>query len=318
MRSVVAVFLYCLLLAACARRPTPTPQRLPTRAPSPAPTATPFAASAIDYYQQGVERQQAGDSEGALQYLTWAIQRDPGLVRAYVARSSVYLARGDLNQALTDADAAVEIAPSARSYSLRGEALRMMGRYEQALDAFDKALESDSGLATETFQSRWAAARAVGDTERIVALSEEYAAARSDDPLRHYYYAWADLELGMHREAISVLVEGIGESGHPPALLWYVLGQAYSEIEAWPEAAASIEAARALVEAGDNSMGLHADRPVVHLFAALGQAYLGIGRCADAETMLTHAMSIGAPASEYLPLLQKAQVCQTPTANASP
>lgn len=319
MRSVLSLLVCCHLLTACASAtPTPTPQRLPTRAPGATPTATPFAVAALDYYRRGVERQRAGDAEGALQYFSWAIQRDPGLMEAYVSRGSVYLAQDDLSEALSDVDIALELEPSARSYVLRGEALRMMGQYRQALEAFDEALARDPSLRGDTLHSRWSAARGAGDVDLMSALSAEYAGDHSDDALRHYYRAWAALESGMREDAIAVLVGGIGSSTDPPALLWYLLGQAYYEIEAWPEAVASLETARALVEAGDTSMELHADRPVAVLFVALGQAYMGSGRCVDAESMLTYAITVGAPASQNLTLLREAQACQTPTPNTAP
>jgi tetratricopeptide (TPR) repeat protein len=270
----------------------------------------------MDYYRRGVESQRTGDADGALRYFTWAIQRDPSLVEAYVSRGSVYLAQDDLSEALSDADVALELEPSARSYALRGEALRMMGQHRHALEAFDRALARDPSLRGDTLHSRWSAARAAGDADLMFALSEEYAQDHSDDPLRHYYRALAALESGMREDAINVLVGGIGESADPPALLWYLLGQVYSEIDAWPEAVASLETARALVEAGDTSLALHADRPVPELFVALGQAYLDAGRCVDAESMLAFAISNGAPASQHLPTLREAQVCQTPTPNA--
>jgi tetratricopeptide (TPR) repeat protein len=272
----------------------------------------------MDYYEQGVERQRSGDMEGALRYLTWALQRDPDLVDAYVARSSVYLAQGSLFQALDDADVALEIVPSARSYLLRGEALRRMGEYREALEAYEKALRHDPGLKRETFSSRWSAARAAGNTDGMSSLSDEYGKAHPDDPLRHYYRAWVALESGAQEDAIRVLVEGMAESTDPPALLWYLLGQIYCETGAWMEAVASLETTRALVEAGDNSLVVHADPPVAHLFVALGQAYLGAGRCADAESMLTYAVAVGAPASDSLPLLRQAQSCERPTPILTP
>jgi tetratricopeptide (TPR) repeat protein len=265
-----------------------------------------------------VERQRAGDAEGALQYFTWAIQRDPGLVEAYVSRGAVYLAQDDLSEALSDVDIALGLEPSARSYLLRGEALRMMGQYGQALEAFDEALARDPSLRADTLHARWSAARGAGDADLMYALSEEYAGDHSDDPLRHYWRAWAALESGKRQDAIDVLIGGIGTSADPPALLWYLLGQAYCDLEAWPEAVASLETARALVETGDITMKLHADRPVADLFVALGKAYMGAGRCVDAESMLMYAISVGAPASQNLTLLQEAQACQTPTPDAAP
>jgi hypothetical protein len=184
------------------------------------------------------------------------------------------------------------------------------------MDCYRRRVERQR--AGDPFHSRWSAARAARDGDRTSAFSEEYAGDHSDDPLRHYYAAWAALESGIRQVTIDVLVGGIGDSADPPGLLWYLLGQACSEVEAWPEAVVSLETARALVEAGDVSMALHTDRLVADLFVALGQAYLGAGRSVDAESMLAYAISIGAPDSQHLPILMEAQVCPTPTPNAAP
>jgi uncharacterized protein HemY len=162
------------------------------------------------------------------------------------------------------------------------------------------------------------AARGAGGADRILALSREYIGDHSADPLAHYYRANAALVRDAPLESISTLVEGIEQSVRPPALLWYLLGWSYIEIQAWPQAVVSLETARALVEAGDSTLGLHSDQPVAMLFVALGKAYLGAGRCVDAESMLSHAISIGALGPEPLSALQEAQVCQMATPTASP
>jgi tetratricopeptide (TPR) repeat protein len=321
MKPSRSLILCCLVLAACAS-PTPTSERLPTRAVAevvlPAvDDATPFAIPAEAYYGQGIGRQRAGDARGALQHLTWAIRRDPRLAPAYVARGSVYLGQGEGERALGDADAALGIEPSADAFLLRGEALRFLGRHQEALAAFDSALELNPALRDGTFNSRWLAARAAGDPARLAALGEEYAAGHPDDPLRHYYQSWALIESGATMEAVRLLVDGIRGAAQAPALLWYALGRAYAGEEAWPQAVRAFETARALLEAGDASLGLHAEQPVADLFIALGKAYLGAGRCTDAATMLAYAGSIGAPASSYMPALQEAQLCPTPTPRAT-
>ncbi len=309
--------LFCLLLAACASSSTATPPedglRLPTRAPTVTPTPTVVVLSAEAYHERGVERQRAGDLDGAQRYFSWAIRRDPAFAPAYVSRGSVYLAQGELDQALQDADAALEIEQTARAYLLRGEILREMERYAEALRAFDRALARDPGLRDQTFRSRWEAARAVEDEDYLSALGSEYAGDHQGDWLRHYYRAWASLASGRYEQAIATLVAGIEASREQPALLWYLLGRAYTGIEAWREAVASLETARGLVQAGDDTIAIHTERPVADLFVALGRAYLGAGRCVDAETMLAYGMSIGAPASEHLDALERARVCQTPT-----
>ncbi|HUX77441.1 MAG TPA: tetratricopeptide repeat protein [Anaerolineae bacterium] len=312
--------LLALLVAACAApAATPTPERLPTRAPTPTPTATPFSIPAQAYYEDGLARQEAGDAEGALQSFTWAIQRAPDFAPAYVARGTVYLAQGGLRRALAEADAALEADPaSAAAHALRGETLRMLGRARPALEAFDQALALDPALRAETFRSRWLIARTAHNGGRLLALSREYTDAHPDDPLRHYYQGWAFVEMNVPDVAIDALIEGIEATPDPPAPLWFALGQAYAAEKAWPESVTSFEATRALVQAGDTSLIVHSDRPIVDLFSALGVAYLRAGRCVDAEIVLAYALEVGAPAAAYGATLEEARLCQTPTPTATP
>jgi len=315
------LFLCCLLLLSGCASPSVTPtrsQRLPTRAPTPTPTVTPFAISGWAYYEEGLARQQAGDAEGALQSFTWAIQRAPDFAPAYVARGSVYLAQGEFDLALAEADAALELEPSGAAHALRAETLRLLDRNRAALKAFDQALDLEPGLREGTFYSRWLAARALHDTSRMLALGIEHADRRPNDPVRPYYQGWAFIELGTPDVAVNTLVEGIESTPDPPALLWFALGQAYAANRHWPEAVVTFEATRELVQAGDNSLAIHSDQPIADLFSALGRAYLGVGRCADAETALEYAISIGASASKNSAALEQARICQTPTPTITP
>lgn len=310
---------FCLLvlsLTACACS-TNTPERLPTRAITPTPTPFPIAAQI--YYEEGLARREAGDAEGALQSFTWAIQLAPDFAPVYVARSTLYLSRGELLQALADADIALELDPSnGAAHALRGETLRLRGRPRSALESFDQALALDPALGPDTFRSRWLAARAAHETDRFLPLSQEYADAHPQDPLRHYYRGWAFIEMDAANLAIRILADGVEDTPEPPAALWFALGQAYAADHSWQEAITSFEIVRMLVQAGDTSLLVHSDRPIVTLFDALGRAYLGAGRCADAEVMLEYAIQIGAPASEYATLLEEARVCQTPTPTSTP
>ena len=310
-------------LAGCAApSPTASPLRLPTRiplTPTANPTPTPLTIAARTYYEEGLARQEAGDAEGALQSFAWAVQLAPGFAPAYVARGTVYLAQGKPHSALANADVALKADPtSAAAHALRGETLRLLGRARLALEAFDQALALDSDLKPETFRSRWLVARAAHNAGRLLALSREYAEAHPDDPLYHYYRGWGLVELGSPRVAVKALIQGIEATPNPPALLWFALGQAYVVDRSWQEATTSFEAARALVQGGDTSLVVHSDQPIADLFGALGRAYLGAGRCVDAETVLEYAIDIGAPASGYTTALGEARVCQTPTPTATP
>jgi len=322
MRMSRLIVVCCLLLAACQRgsasRTASSESRLPTRLPTDVPTVTPFSVSAEAYYEQGVERQRTGDIDDAEQYLSWAIERDPDFAPAYVARGGIHLRRGELDRALADVDAALEIEPTARGYALRGEVLRQREAYREALRAFDAALTRDASLKDAMFQSRWAAAQGAEDEVYLSELGSEYAAAHPGDWMSYYYRAWASFESQAYDGAIALLVEGIEASARQPALLWYLLGCSYMEIEAWPEAIVSFEAARTLLESDDLSMTVHTDKPVADLFVALGRAYLGAGRCADAETMLAYGLSVGASTAEHLPALEEARICQTPSPESAP
>jgi tetratricopeptide (TPR) repeat protein len=312
--------LAALLLGACASpagTPALTPTatevgaRLPTRLPTPTPTATPFPLSAEAYWRRGVQSQRNGERVQAERYFSWALQIDPLSAQAYISRGALLLGQDELDGALRDAEAALEIEQTASGYRLRAEAERRLGEYERALASFDQALARDSSLRDETFVSRWRAARALDDVDRLSSLGDEYARDQPDDPLRHYYRAWPSYRAEQYDGVIDSLVEGIGESPDQLAVLWYVLGRAYAGIEAWPEAVISLETARQRLEAGDRSLVAHTEQPVADLFIALGHVYLGAERCADAETMLAHGLSAGASMEEHLSALEKARSCQT-------
>jgi tetratricopeptide (TPR) repeat protein len=318
----ISFLLTLVALAGCATPspgPTTSPLRLPTRIPTTTPAPTPTPVDVQPYYEAGLAYQETGNLAEALQSFTWAIQLAPGFAPAYVARGSVYLAQGELYPALADAEAALEIDPTnALAHALRGEALRLMGRHYLAAQAFDQALELDSALKPETFRSRWLAARGTRDRNRLLKLSYEYTVAHPDDPTNHYYRGWAFIEQGDPHSAIEILIRGIETAQDPPGLLWFALGYAYSANHSWQEALTSFETTRTLVQMGDTSLDLHSDQPVADLFTALGQAYLKVGRCVDAEAMLDYAIAVGAPASEYAAMLEEAYLCQTPTPTFTP
>ncbi len=317
--------LFGLLMTACAARNEPeTTLRLPTRIPrTPTPTATvtltPFPIPAQAYYEEGLARQAAGDLTGALQSFDWALRRDPAFTAAYVARGTVYLNQGRPHRARAEAQAALEIAPqSVPALVLEGESLRAIGQPALAVDAFRRAVELEPSVLEEIFRSYWLAAQAADDTTRMVALSREYGKLHPDDPLRHYYRAWPFIAMDGGNAAIKILVQGIETTPDPPALLWFALGTAYTQEEMWSDAVTALEAARILVQTGDTSLALHSDRPVTDLFLALGRAYLGAGRCVDAETMLQYAVDIGASPEMAAGWLEAASMCQTPTPTETP
>ncbi len=312
---ILAVLL--LALAGCST-PTPAPAsvsplRLPTRIP-PTLTPTPPPPDVQGYYEEGLTYQRAGDTDAALQAFSRLIELAPDFAPAYVARGGIYLVHREYALALADANAALEADPTlATAHALRGETLRLMGRPAQALIAFDEAVAHDPNLKATTFHSRWLAACAAHAVPRLRALGREYTFEHPDDPMGSYYRGWSLVEEGNSRAAISALLRGIEAVPQPPALLWFVLGQAYAAERAWQEAIVSFETAYRLVQSGDASLTLHTDRPAADLCGALGRAYLGAGRCPEAEAMLKYAIEFGASAAEYDDAIREARLCQTPT-----
>jgi tetratricopeptide (TPR) repeat protein len=316
-KRLTPFLLSLLLLAGCAA-PAETPrQRLPTRALTATPTEVPIPARR--YYEQGLAYQRAGDLERAEEAFTQALTVDADFAPAYVARGTVYLAQRALDRALEDAQAALGMAPgNAAAYALRGETLRLLDRPRAAATAFDRAVALDEDLGEATFRSRWLIARALEDEERMLDLGREYAADHPEDPQRAYYRGWALIELQTPLAAIHTLSGAIRETSDASALLWFALGRAYAETGAWSEALTCFENARALVERGDMSLQVHTDQPVALLFNTLGQAYLRVGRCVDAEVMLEYAATVGEPVSAYTETLEEVRACQTPTPTATP
>jgi tetratricopeptide (TPR) repeat protein len=282
-------------------------------------TPAPTQVDAWPFYEAGLVCREAGDDECSLQSFTRAIEIDPGFAPAYVARGSVRLAQGQFDMALDDADSAVAVDPDdASSHVLRGEILRQLDRPHEASKAFDRAVVLDPVLEEEVFQSRWLAALAGHDAQLLTDLGRQYSGSHSKDPLRHYYRGWAYIEGGDSDVAVYLLVGAIGGTPRPPALLWFTLGHAYAESGLWHEAVTCFEVAGELIQAGDNSLEIHTERPVADFFAAMGQAYLGVGRCADAEAMLEHAVAIAGPLSEYSALLEEIDHCKTPVPTPTP
>ncbi len=294
-----------LVLIGCTVAPSPA-----AVSPQPAPPPTPTPGPAV-LYEQGLARQQVGDWTGARAIFSRALELDPGFAPAYRARAAVYLALGDGPAALQDAQKAIMLAPEdPGAYALLGEVLRRAFHDPlQALDAYDAAIRRDPSLSPALFLARWECAVAAARSDRMAELAAEYARLHPNDPLRMYYRGRALLAQGLPRVAIRVLGETIEQEGSPAAL-WFVLGEAYAAERAWREAVICYEQARALMEAGDSSLGVVSGNPAAALALALGTAYLYTGRCGDAEAAFRYARALNSPQPDLPTLLGQAMICR--------
>ena len=84
----------------------------------------------------------------AAKHFTLAINLDKANHILYSNRSGAFAAMGDGTRALSDADACVKKAPNwAKGYSRRGAAYVVLGRYKDAIEAYNSGLAIEPGNA---------------------------------------------------------------------------------------------------------------------------------------------------------------------------
>jgi len=116
----------------------------PNQSPPPGPPALdPTRSQARTAYEQGVRQIGARDYGGAMQSLTQAIQLEPTLAVAYVARGSANIGLRRYSEAAADYESALRLDGSMASplYGL-GEALRAMGRSTDAKQYYERYASS--------------------------------------------------------------------------------------------------------------------------------------------------------------------------------
>ncbi len=121
---------------------------LPLKAGTPAPAlppTDPARGKARAAYEQGVKQIKEREYAGALQSLNQAIQLQPGLAMAYLARGSAKMGMQQHSDAVSDYQSALRLDSNlaAPLYGL-GEALEAMGRPAEARDYFEKYAGSTS------------------------------------------------------------------------------------------------------------------------------------------------------------------------------
>lgn len=95
------------------------------------------------YTAEGVD----ADLDAAIADLTWALQRRPGYVEAYLNRGIAYYERGlpgDINQALTDLDRAVALAPTERRVHFNRGLARIRRGSDDWADDFELLLTQNA------------------------------------------------------------------------------------------------------------------------------------------------------------------------------
>ncbi|NIS79510.1 MAG: tetratricopeptide repeat protein [Anaerolineales bacterium] len=123
---------------------------------------------AVNHFNRGVDYQEQGQLDLAIEAYTEAIAINPDFADAYLNRGVAYSEKGDFDQAIVDYNKAIEINPQfADAYSNRGVAYAVTGQYDQALVDLDKAIELDASLA-RTYFVRGALYSDLGEREKAM------------------------------------------------------------------------------------------------------------------------------------------------------
>jgi tetratricopeptide (TPR) repeat protein len=83
------------------------------------------------------------DTQRYLDMADEVVRQNPSDPNAYFSRHQAWARLGRLDLALQDLDAAIRLRPQPSTFECRGEILRQMGRYEEALGEFNRAEAMD-------------------------------------------------------------------------------------------------------------------------------------------------------------------------------
>ncbi|MBC6434143.1 tetratricopeptide repeat protein [Nostoc sp. HG1] len=135
-------------------------------------------------YQEGVNKYEAGNYEGAVEHLNQAIELDPKNALAYNKRGDAYYRLGDYEQAQADSSQAISLNPQdANAYFDRGFAFSELGKYKEAIADYTQAIKLNSkdayayygrGLARTQLKDNKGA---IGDFSKAIALKPQYTEA---------------------------------------------------------------------------------------------------------------------------------------------
>ncbi len=129
---------------------------------------------------RGRVRRLNGEHQAAVQDFSAALEIDPQNGKAYAGRGLSQLARGRVNEALSDCDMAVTFAPDyARGHLCRARAYLRLDQPVLVSTSVSRALELSPNLA-DAFVVRAELAEQVGDIEAALA---DYRTALEQDPL---------------------------------------------------------------------------------------------------------------------------------------
>lgn len=240
----------------------------------------------------------------------------------YQNGARLFLALGQSDHAKALIWNAIVLAPSTMdSWLLLHLISRDLQDWQTAEYALNAALSLEPQRADDLFWDRWLLAVETENVGRMTALAESFELRHPEDPLQAYFSARALLASGMAFEAANRLIDALERDPDGPVVLWYVLGEAYLELGAYPEARSVLEIATRRFYEGDNTATFLETPFLDNLNFRLARAYLGSGECANAEAVfrrLADSETAERGVSRFDAWVQQAVRCQTPTPTLTP
>jgi tetratricopeptide (TPR) repeat protein len=136
--------------------------------PSSPGTGGPNLKQAERYYESGLKKQHAGDSDGAIADYVRAIKLNPNYTEAYNNRGNLKGAKGDHDEAIADLDRAIELDPKHTiSYNNRGVQRLEKHDWQGAIADFNHAIELDPKYA-KAYYNRGNVKGAKGDQDGAI------------------------------------------------------------------------------------------------------------------------------------------------------
>ncbi len=135
---------------------TPPPQKVAT------------APKADDFFIQGVDKQEKGDKQAAIDNYNQAIKINPNYAEAYNNRGNVRNDLGDKQAAIDDYNQAIKINPNdALAYNNRGLVREDLGDKQGAIDDYNQAIKMNPNLAG-AYYNRGFARYDLGDKQAAI------------------------------------------------------------------------------------------------------------------------------------------------------
>jgi uncharacterized caspase-like protein/regulator of sirC expression with transglutaminase-like and TPR domain len=243
------------------------------------PTSTPASESAEKLVQQGLDRVEQGDNQGAIDNFTEGIALNPDDAEAYNNRGEAYRNLRQYQEAIADLDRAISLNPDfAAAYNNRANAYLSLQQYQSAIADFNQVISLNPDYAN-AYNNRGVAylnlqqyQEAIADFNKAIALNPDFAAAYNSRGNTYYYLqqyqeaiadfnkaialnpnyaqayynrANAYLNLKQYQKVLADYNKAI-ELNPNYAEAYYNRGATYSELKKYPEAIADLEKATQL------------------------------------------------------------------------